>query len=105
MSAFELFGTIVLVSTASLVFVCFLLYTRIQRSTHFKCPHCGKRFKVPAAKSFFAVRNGVDKRLICPACGKIDFMEYLHDTDIPQEQRSMQKEQPREQNISKQREG
>lgn len=97
MSGFELFGVIVLFSTIGLVVVCFILYARIQRTAHFKCPYCGERFKVPAAKSFFASRSGVDKRLICPFCGKIGYMEYTHDDDYLKEQQAAasKKEEPK----------
>ncbi len=90
MSGLELFGTIILLSTVGLILVCYLLYMRIQLKTHFKCPYCEARFKVSAAKSFFAPRDGVDKRLICPICGKMGYMEYMHDEDIKNEQNNSQ---------------
>ena len=85
MTGFQLFGAITLFSTVGLVLVCFILYARTQRNTHFKCPYCGQRFKTSAGKSFFAARSGVDKRMICPNCGKLGYMEYMHDEDYIKE--------------------
>jgi len=81
MSGLALFGAIVVFSTIGIAIVCLLLYSRILKKRHYKCPYCGQRFKVPATRSFFSKSQGVDKLLTCPNCGKAGFMHFEHDDD------------------------
>lgn len=77
----QMFGTVVLLSTVILFVVCFVLYAILQRKRHMRCPKCGKRFKVSAAQSFFAARDGVDKRMHCPNCGYFGYLEDCRDEE------------------------
>lgn len=77
----QMFGTVVLLSTVVLFVVCFVLYAILQRKRHLRCPKCGKRFKASAAQSFFAARDGVDKRMHCPNCGYFGYLEDCGDEE------------------------
>ncbi len=80
-SGIELFGAITLFGTVAVVAVCFVLYVRIMRKRHFKCPYCGEHFKAPVTKSFIAASKGADRFLTCPYCGQSGYMEFVHDDE------------------------
>lgn len=86
MTGFQVFGAITLFSTIAIVAVCFILYVRIMRKRHFRCPYCHQRFKVSAAKSFTRSASGADRFLTCPYCGKSGYMEFMHDDEYSQTQ-------------------
>lgn len=81
MSGLQLFGLITVCSTGGILIVCFILYAILQRKRHFRCPKCGAEFKVSPGASFFAARDGTDKRLTCPQCGWFGYMEDRRDDD------------------------
>lgn len=81
MDGLAIVGSIIVISTVVLALVCFILYAHIQRKRHYRCPHCGQRFKSPPIKSFTAASSGADKRLTCPNCGAVDYMEFQHDDE------------------------
>ena len=81
MTGMQLFGVLTIGSTAGLLIVCFVLYAILQRRRHFRCQHCGARFKLPPHRTFFAARDGVAKRLSCPECGYFGYMEDCQDSD------------------------
>lgn len=81
MTGLQLFGTITVFSTIGIMVVCFILYAILHRKRHYRCPNCGKRFKTSAASTFFAARDGVDKRMVCPFCGHLGYMEDHRDDE------------------------
>ncbi len=90
MSGIQITGFVILFSTVGLIFVCVALYARIQMKRHFVCRYCGFRFKPSSLRSFFTSREGVDRMLTCPNCGKSGYFENVKDEEYVAQ---MQKEQ------------
>ena len=67
MNGIGLFGIITVCSTLAVFIVCIALYCRIQTKRHFKCPHCGARFKVPGMRTFFCLAAGNGPLALLPA--------------------------------------
>lgn len=85
MTRLELFGIVTVFSTVGIVLISFILYAILHRKRHYRCPSCGKRFKTSAASTFFAARDGVDKRMVCPYCGHFGYMEDHRDDEAPED--------------------
>ena len=96
MNGIGLFGIITVCSTLVIFIVCIVLYCRIQTKRHFKCPHCGARFKVAGMRTFFASRQGTDRLLSCPQCGMNCYMENIPDEEYTEEMRRADAERRRQ---------
>lgn len=58
-------------------------FCRIQKKRHYKCRHCGYRYKPGCMGAFFSKRENVTDRLLtCPRCGNRDFMENIEDGEV-----------------------
>ena len=63
-------------------------FCRIQKKRHFKCPHCGHRFKPGCAEAFFSRRENITDRLLtCPRCQTRAYMENIEDGKEEEEER------------------
>ncbi len=59
-------------------------FCRIQKKRHYKCRHCGFRYKPGCMSAFFSKRENVTDRLLtCPRCQNRDFMENIEDGADP----------------------
>ena len=54
-------------------------YVRFYRCEHFRCPHCGYRWKPPLFQLLFSINCVTGKVLTCPRCKKKEYMEPQKD--------------------------
>lgn len=88
MSGLAAAGAVILFSTIGLAIACLIAYSVIMKKRHYRCPYCGFRFKTSSVRSFFAKTNGADKLLVCPNCGKSGYMEFCHDDEADDENKT-----------------
>lgn len=75
-----------LVATAGVFVFSMISFTRIQKTRHYQCPHCGHRFKPGGLTAYFSKRENVtDRLLFCPRCGYRNFMENIDDAALKDE--------------------
>ncbi len=86
MSGLQLYGFITIAATLALLLVCLVLYARVLRKRHFKCPYCGFRFKPASTRVFFSASQGTDKLMRCPNCGQSGYMECVRDGEDTQDE-------------------
>ena len=81
---------LVLLGSCAATFIVFIvsivLFCRLQKKRHYKCPHCGHRSKPGGLTAYFSKKENVTDRLLtCPRCGYKNFMENIDDEQYKRE--------------------
>lgn len=86
----------IFIATFGIFVFSMISFSRIQKKRHYKCPHCGYRYKPGSMTAFFSKRENVTDRLLeCPRCGQRNFMENIDDAAYDAE-KDAEKDEPKD---------